>query len=213
MPPKPVFNSPRRQATAVAVLSGLFLIVATGLAKLQAGDRPAYLNTPTERAYRLTPPESTGTRRTILIDTPANWGVTESIPGRYVFIDPDRPVRSITLTTVRLQEQAGPAEMARHFFEQQLDPSDLATLRPVTEPRVITLADTGLRGAQFIGTSEDGRGRARQHLLACLTPDGGQYWIIYLTDTVEADEDPITELRANARMLQAMYRSARVMEE
>lgn len=213
MPPRPVFSSPRNQATAVAVLSGLFLVGVAGLAKLQAGDGPAYLNTPTERPYRLTQPQHTGAKRAILIDTPADWLVDESDPSRFIFTDPDRPARSITLTTGSLHEQPTPKVTSLQFFEQQLEPEVRETFEPIAEPFGFTLDDPGLVGVQLIGVSHHEDGGTRQHLLACLIHGGNEFWWIYLTDTVGADEDPVTELRANARMLQAMYRSAHVVRD
>lgn len=207
----PVFKSPRSQTTAVAVLSGLFLLGASALAKLQAGDGPAYLNTPPERPYRLTQPKQTGTKRTILIDTPADWLVDESDPSRFVFTDPDRPARRITLTTGSLTDQPAPAVTSFQFFEQQLDASVLKTFEPIAEPFAFTLDDPGLVGVQLIGMSRDDDGGTRQHLMACLIHGGNEFWWIYLTDKVGPDEEAVTELRANARMLQAMYRSAHVV--
>lgn len=213
MPPKPVFQSPRSQTTAVAVLSALFLVAATGLAKLQAGDGPAYLNTPPERPYRLTQPKHTGTKRTILIDTPADWIVDESDPTRFVFTDPDRPARTITLTTGTLPDQPAPVTTSLQFFEQQLDPSARETFEPIAKPFAFTLEDAGLAGVQLIGVSHNDDGGTRQHLLACLIHGGNEFWWIYLSDTLTPDDDALTELRANARMLQAMYRSAHVVQD
>ncbi len=213
MPPKPMFSSPRNQATAVAVLSGLFLLGATGLAKLQAGDGPAYLNTPPQRPYRLTQPKQTGTIRTIRIDTPANWNVDDSDPARFVFTDPDRPARSITLATGSLQQQPTASATSLEFFRQQLEPSVRETFEPIAEPFAFTLDDPALVGVQLIGVSRNDDGSARQHLLACLIHGGNEFWWVYLTDTAGPDEDAVTELRANARMLQAMYRSAHVVRD
>lgn len=213
MPPPPVFKSPRTQTTAVAVLSAVLLIGAAGLAKLQAGDGPAYLNTPPDRPYRLTQPKRTGTTRTILIDTPADWIVDESDPARFVFTDPDRPARSITLTIGSPREQPAPAVTSLQFFQQQLDPSVRQTFEPIAEPFGFTPDDPSLVGVQLIGVSRDDDGGTRQHLLACLIHGGTEFWWVYLTDTVAPDEDALTELRANARMLQAMYRSAHVVQD
>ena len=213
MPPKPVFSSPRLQATAVAALAGLLLLGATGLAKLQAGDGPAYLNTPPERPYRLTQPKQTGDKRTILIDTPADWLVDETDPTRFVFTDPDRPERRITLTTGSLRDQPVPDVASLQFFEQQMEPAARETFEPIAKPFTFTLDDPGLVGVQLIGVSHNDDGGTRQHLMACLVHGGNEFWWIYLTDTITPDEDALTELRANARMLQAMYRSAHVVQD
>lgn len=213
MPPQPLFSSTRAQSTAVAVLAGTLLLAATGVAKIQAGDRPAYLNTPTERIYRLTRPQQTDARQTILIDTPANWQLARDDPNRIMLTDPSRPTRGITLSSSGLNEPAAAALSSPQFFMRQIDPVSRATFEPVTQPFGFMLGDTGLSGAQLVGLSQEEDGRIRQHLLACLMHGGSDIWWVYLTDVVEHDEDADAVLHANVRMLQTMYRSAHVDRE
>lgn len=213
MPAKSVFKTWRAQSLAVAGVMGLVLLCATGLAYVQAGSGPGYLNNPTDRVHKLAQSNPGHAPVGILFDLPKGWNVPQESPGGLVLVDPDRPARRLSLVTIGLKEQATPAQMIYRFVQLHPDRSVRATLRPEAEPHGFTLADVGLSGAQFIGTSRDDQGRVRQHLFACLTPDGRQYWLIYLTDTVNPGEDAAESLRANARLLQAVYRSARVSED
>ncbi len=213
MPPKPVFKSPRVQSVAVAGLMGLVLLGATGLAYLQAGDGPAYLNTPISRVHQLAQPTPENSNSVVAFDLPDGWDMPEHDQSNVVLTDPDRPDRQLTLVTISLSDQATPAQMIYRFVKHHPDPSVRATLRPAAEPFGFSLADTGLLGAQFIGTSTDEQDRVRQHLFACLTPNGQQYWLIYITDAAGPDADAVESLGANARLLQAVYRSARVAKE
>jgi hypothetical protein len=214
MPPPPLFKSSRIQTAAVAVVMGLFLLGAAGLAKLQAGSGPAYMNTPINREYKMPQSEQTGPRYAVLIDTPANWQTTDSEPGRFVAIDPEKTNRSITLITAYANEVATPTQAARLFFERQLDPSVRKTFRPVTEaPQEFVLNASGLQGAQFIGTSDSDGGTKRQHLLAVMTLDGRDFWWVYLVDTIDAGEDELVAMRMNVWLLQSVYRSARIVQE
>jgi hypothetical protein len=213
MPPKPVFKSSRAQSIAVAGLMGLVLLCATCLAYMQAGDGPAFINTPIDRVQRLAQPDPGSTKNVILFDLPDGWDMPEHDPNSLMLIDPDRPDRQLTIITRSLNEQANPAQMISLFVELHPDPSVRATLRPAENSFGFSLDNAGLLGAQFIGTSNDDQGRVRQHLLACLSPDEQQYWLIYLTDRVAPDTDPMESLRENARLLQAIYLSARMAEE
>jgi hypothetical protein len=212
MPRKPIFETSRAQSTAVALATGLVLLGATGLAYVQARSGSGY-NTPDDRVQRLAQPSAVGPQRSILIDLPVNWRTVESEPGRFVSSDPDKPARRLIFMSGSLNEQATPALSAKQFLEQQLDPSARKTFRPETEPMGFALANRGLFGVQLIGTSDGGQGRTREHMLACLTSDGRQFWWIYLTDTVEAGEDVQASLRANTLLLEQIYRSARVSQE
>ncbi len=214
MPPKPVFKSPRSQSFAVAGLMGLVLLGATGFAYLQAGDGPAYLNTPIDRVHQLAQPQpGENTKSVVSFDLPDGWNMPEQDQSKVVLTDPDKPDRQLTVFTIALQEPATPAEMIYRFVQRHPDPSVRDTLRPAAEPFGFALGDAGLMGAQYIGTSTDGQGPARQHLLACLTLNAQQYWLIYLTDSPGPGVDAAVSLGANARLLQEVYRSARVTEK
>ncbi len=198
---------------AVACLMGLVLVCVTGLAYVQAGSGPGYLKNPIERVHKLEQPDNGNRPLGILFDLPEGWDVPEEDQGGLALVDPDRPARRLSLVTIGLKEQATPAQMIYRFVQLHPDPSVRATLRPAAEPFGFSLDNVGLSGAQFIGTSQDNTGRVSQHLFACLSPDGRQYWLIYLTDAVDSSEDAVESLRANARMLQAVYQSARVSED
>ncbi len=212
MPPKPLFKSSRVQTVAVAVLMALFLLGATGLAKLQMGDGPASPNTPIDRKHEMSPPEAVDQQYAIVIETPAHWQTVQSEPGRFMAVDPDKPGRRITLIAGSASGTALPAVTVQRFLERQLDAAALETFQPVTEPMGFKLDDTGLIGVQFIGNSNAGEGKTQQHLIACLMY-GGRYWWVYLTDTVDADGDEHEAMRANVWLLQSVYRSAKIVQE
>jgi hypothetical protein len=211
MPPKSLFKSNRTQSLAVALVMALVLVCVTGLASLQAGSGP--LTTTNKYELQQSAPVGTSEPGTIQFNLPEGWEMSRRDQGGLVLVDPDRPSRQLNLVTVVISEQATPEQMIYRFIELHPDPSFRATLRPASQPFAFSLAETGLRGAQFIGTSDDDDGMVREHLLACLSPDGVHYWLIYLTDTVASDSDVGESLRANTRLLQLVYRSARVAKE
>lgn len=213
MPPPPRFQSPRAQTVAVAVIAGLFLLGATGLAKLQAGNGPAYFNTPIDRVQRLPQSGQAGSSYILLIDTPAHWQSSEHPSDQFIATDPDKPDRRITVLFTSYDEPVDPGQAALRFLEQQLDPAAKESFQPVSKPIVFSLPDVGLHGVQLIGVSQETDGRTRQHLLACLTFSGQHYWWIYLTDTVDVGGDEVQALRANVKLLQSVYRSARITQE
>lgn len=110
-------------------------------------------------------------------------------------------------------QSASAPQILLRFLEHHLDKQALKTFRPVGEPQGFTLEGTDLTGAQLLGISSLDNGRTRQHLVVCLTYGGQYFWCIYLTDTVEADQDQEAALRANYRLLSAVSRSARIVQE
>ncbi len=188
----------------------LVLVCVTGLASLQAGSGPDYLSTSTRQTIRQAVPESTKTPSTFQFNLPDGWAESDNDHGAVVLIDPNRPNRRLSLVTVVISEKASPDQMITRFIKSHPDPSFRATLRPAAQPFVFSLTESGLHGAQFIGISDNDEGMVREHLLACLSPDGIHYWLIYLIDTVERDSDVGESLRANTRLLQTVYRSARI---
>ena len=193
MPPPPIFKSTRVQSVAVAVVMALVLLGATGLASLQAGSGPDYLNKSTIRKLQQTQPIDESSPGTFHFNLPDGWAVIENDQGGLTLVDPKREERRLNLLTVVTR--------------------DKTTLQPAAQPFVFTLTETQLRGAQFIGISTDDTGMVREHMLACLSPDGYHYWLIYLTDSVQADSDIKESLRVNTRLLQEVYRSARESTE
>ena len=191
----------------------MVLVGVTGLASIQAGDGPEYLTKPTIHKLQQAEPIDEAAPGTFLFDLPDGWTMNENDNNGLTLVDPQRPERRLNLLTVVTRESVAPEQMVVRFIELHPDPTFRATLRPAAQPFVFTLTDIGLRGAQFIGISADESGMVREHMLACLTPDGLHYWLIYLTDTVAPDADIKESLRVNTRMLQAVYRSAREATE
>ncbi len=196
------------QSIAVAVLMAVFLVGATGLARLQAGDGSDFLNT-----RKMPEPQISEQRQALLIDTPSHWETVEDEPGRFVASDPDKPQRRISLVTMTADEKASPLPAAERFLDEQLDSTARRTFRHLGEPLTISGRDTALRGVQFIGASTDGQGNGHLHLLACLTLEDRYYWWVYLTDPIDLDEDDSDVLRADLRLLESVYRSARIVRE
>lgn len=190
-------------------MMGAVLIGVTGLATIQAGSGPDYLNSNSRRQQRLEHTTTDGPGA-VLFELPDGWEMPQNEPGGVVLIDPDRPGRQLSVVTLSVSEPAAPDQMIYRFVELHPDPSVRSTLRPATQPFLFSLVEAQLRGAQFIGTSGEEGDEVRQHLLACLTPDLTHYWMIYITDTVKRDSDMRASLRENTRLLQAVYRSARV---
>lgn len=213
MPPPPIFKSTRVQSVAVAVVMALVLLGATGLASLQAGSGPDYLNKSTIRKLQQTQPIDESSPGTFHFNLPDGWAVIENDQGGLTLVDPKREERRLNLLTVVTRDKTQPEQMVIRFIELHPDPSFRATLQPAAQPFVFTLTETQLRGAQFIGISTDDTGMVREHMLACLSPDGYHYWLIYLTDSVQADSDIKESLRVNTRLLQEVYRSARESTE
>jgi len=201
------------QTVAVALVMALVLLGVTGLASLQAGDGPEYLNKSTMRKLEQTQPAGDTQPSTILFDLPDGWAANENDQGGLTLVDPTRTARRLNLLTVVTSEKTSPEQMVIRFIELHPDASFRATLQPAAQPFVFTLTQTQLRGAQFIGISTDDTGMVREHMLACLTPDGLHYWLIYLTDSVPPDSDVSESLRVNTRLLQVVYRSAREAQE
>ncbi len=213
MPPPPIIKSTRMQSVAVAAVMALVLVGVTGLASLQAGDGPEYLTKSTMRKLEQTQPVGETEPSTFLFDLPDGWAINENEQGGLTLVDPERQERRLNLLTVVTSEKTPPEQMVIRFIELHPDPTFRATLQPAAQPFVFTLTDTQLRGAQFIGISADESGMVREHLLACLSPDGLHYWLIYLTDTVARDANIGESLRVNTRLLQVVYRSAREANE
>lgn len=197
------------QSVAVAVLMAFVLVGVTGLASLQAGEGPDHINKSTIRKIEQAQPIDEAAPSTFLFDLPEGWALNEKEQGGLILVDPNRPERRLKLLTVVTSEKASPEQMVVRFIELHQDPTFRATLRPAAQPLVFTLTDTQLRGAEFVGISADQSGMVREHMLACLTPDGLHYWLIYLTDAVSPDSDIRESVRVNTRLLQRVYRSAR----
>ncbi len=190
----------------------LFLLCAVGLARLQTGGGQAHPDTPTDRKYEMPQPESVGRHRSIEIETPARWVSVDSPPGRFVWSDPQKPTRSLTLQSASADEAASPALAAQQFFEQHLGATAHETIK-LAEPMGFTLEETGLSGVQFIGTRTGEDGSTQSHLLACLTLKGRYAWWVYLTDTVDAGGDEQEVMRANVWLLKSVYSSIRIVED
>lgn len=213
MPPKPLFKTSRIQTVAVAVLMALFLLAATGLAKLQTGRGQSATSKPVDRAHEIYQSESVDAQHTIVIETPSHWRTEQSVPGRFVASDPANPTRSITLLAALPSDADAPVQAARRFFEQHLQAPARDTFTIQNEPMGFASEETGLSGIQFHGTSVAQDGTTQQHLLAYVTLRGKYFWWVYLTDTVRAGDNENEVLRANIRLLQSMYRSIRVAQE
>ena len=209
MPPQPLFQSARNQTIAVAGLMAVFLLCATGLAKLQAGDGSRFLNT----RKLPEPTSSSGQNLSLLIDTPAHWQTIEDKNGHFVAADPDKPTRRITLTSMSADEKASPVHAAEQFLDKQLDTTARQTYHSLSEPITVTNHASGLRGVQFIGASHDEQGVVHLHLLACLTLGGKYYWWVYLTDPLPPGETHSQALQTDLRLLKNVYRSARIVKQ
>ncbi len=213
MPPQPLFKSERVQFAAVAVIAGTLLLGVTGLAKLQAGDRHAYLKTPINQRQTMPEPDRTEHNPAITIETPSDWQTIHNEPGLLVTADPSKPDRQVTLATLKAGEQNDPVQAAKQFLAKHIDEAELKTFKLISDPMSITIADTGLKGIQFIGTTTGVENAQRLHMLACLTLDGKLFWWVYLTDTVEPGENQDELLSVNINHLQYMYMSAKIVEE
>jgi len=206
MPPEPIFKSSRSQSAAVALLTAMILLGSAGLAYLQAGDKgPSNSRTPN-------PPSSPA--QELRLSHPKDWLRTQSAPGTTVLADPDRPARQLRIIHLQSGQPTPPEQMLDRCISTRINASARETLRQ-SYPRIVFTSDEfGFTGAEFLGISHADESSGpqdsyEQHLLACLSNDGVNYWLLYLTDTTVSGEDIEQSLKHNTSLLRAVYRSAR----
>jgi len=209
MPPAPIFKSFRSQSVAVALASALLLLGSTGLAYLQAGS-PSPLIT---GAHSPSPRPSAPPAPKLWLNHPDSWTRTETAPDTAVLTDPDRPARQLRIITLRSREKISPEQMLEQCILTRIDASARQTMQQPFPRIVFASNEFGFAGAEFLGVSQTADGSASDgyyqlHLLACLSNDGVNYWLLYLTDTTPA-QDLEPSLKANATRLRAIYQSAR----
>lgn len=210
MPPEPILKSSRAQSAIVAVVAGLVLLGSMGVAYLQAGGK-----VPSSRSTRNPPvqpafPSAQG----LSLNYPKDWIRTQTKPDTTVLTDPNRPARQLRIILLQSRQPTPPEQMIEQCIQTQIDASVRQTLRQPYPRVVFTSNEFGFAGAEFLGISLlDGgpqpEGSYEQHLLACLSNDGINYWLLYLTDTTVPGEAIEQSMEKNATLLRAIYQSVR----
>jgi hypothetical protein len=214
MPAEPIFKSSRSQSVAVALASALLLLGAIALAYLQAGGASAS----TRQAQNTAPRTAAPRASKLWLNYPDTWKRTEAAPETFVLADPDRPARRLKIVTLQSRAPMSPEQMLEQSINTRIDAAALENMRQA-EPRIVFASNEfGFAGAEFLGISQTTRGPEvdgiyELHLLACLSNDGVNYWLLYLTDTTAPGEDLEPSLKTNATLLRAIYRSARFDNE
>jgi len=214
MPPAPIFKSSRSQSAAVALASALVLLGATGLAYLQAGSPDPLIT----GAHSTAPRTARSPAPKLWLNHPDSWTRTETAPDTAVLTDPSRPARQLRIITLQSRDKVSPEQMLDRCILTRIDASDRQTMRQPFPRIVFASNEFGFAGAEFLGirlTDEgsESDGQYEQHLLACLSNDGVNYWLLYLTDTTTPGEDIEQSLKTNATLLRAIYQSARFKSE
>ncbi|MEX0653199.1 MAG: hypothetical protein WD534_17105 [Phycisphaeraceae bacterium] len=204
MPPAPLVTSPRRQRQLVAVLMCIVFVASIGVAYLFSEARISRGQV-TFRAVQI---------GRLQLQVPDHWQrdtVAEQamgMEGLRLYRSPDRPHQALRVLRVRQMPPEPAGEMVNRAMPVLLTPDELQTFQPLTGQ--VPAPGSALQLVEVAGISQLGPEPTdvRIHLVAAMTVEGIEHWVLHLADRPGADERPGRVLEHNLALFREIERSA-----